>query len=442
MVLTLSIHAQNSPGMVIDQILAVVGDNVIMQSELEIEFAQLKKEYPMANDSFKCEILRQKLNEKILLCKAQIDSVELSDERVEQELERRIAYFASQVPGGVQGLEQYYGKSISEIKSSNREKIREGLLVQEVQQKALKDVKVTPNDIKRYYDDLAKTDSLPFYSAEVEISQLVIEPKVSKEAKELALEKITELRNRILAGESFNTLALIYSDDKGSAVQGGELGFFGRGAMVPEFEAAAFRLKPDSISKIIESKFGYHILKLIDRKGDNINVRHILIRPKIFSSDIELAKQKMDSILWLVKIDTFTFEKAAKKFSDDAQTKSSGGFITESATGTTRIPIDELDKALYFRVESMKAGEMTDPELITLPGPDREQVWRVLYLKSETKPHRANLKDDYQKFQVLAESRKRAKALSDYIERARKQVYIQVSDQYKNCPSVQRFFKN
>jgi peptidyl-prolyl cis-trans isomerase SurA len=436
-----SSYAQNRPGMIIDQIVAVVGDNVIMQSELEMEFSQLKKEFPDMPDSLKCELLKQKLNEKVLLSKAQLDSVELSEDRVEAELERRIAYFASQTPGGVKGLEEYYGKTIAEIKNTNRDKIREGLLVQEIQQKALKDVKVAPTDIKRLFNEMEKIDSLPFYSAEVEVAQIIIKPKVSKEAKEIALEKIQDLRNRIVSGEDFNTLALIYSDDKGSAIQNGELGYFGRGAMVPEFEAAAFRLKPDSISKIIETIFGYHILKLIDRKGDNINVRHILIRPKIFTTDIEAAKQKLDSILWQIKIDSLTFEKAAKKFSSDEQTKGNGGFITESNMGTTKIPIDELDKNLYFRIEGMKPGEISEPELVTMPTPDREQVWRVFYLKSESPPHRANLKDDYQKFQAMAESRKKAKAIAEYTNRAKKQFYINVSDAYKNCNSIQQFLK-
>lgn len=435
-----SAFAQNQPGMVIDQIVGVVGDNIIMQSEIEIEFSQLRKEFPGASDTMKCEILKQRLVEKVMLCKAQLDSVVVSDERVEGELEKRLQYFARQM-GGIKAMEEFYGKSITEIKATNREKIKDGLLVQEVQQKALKDVKVSPIDIKKYFNELATTDSLPFYSAEVEVAQLVIQPKVSKEAKEIAYEKILELRERIVKGESFNTLALIYSDDKGSAINGGDLGFFTRGDMVPEFEATAFRLRPDSVSKIIETKFGYHILKLVDRKGDNIDVRHILVRPKIFSTDVKKAKELMDSVLWQIKIDSITFEKAAKKYSDDVQTKANGGFITEGSTGTTKVPIDELDKSLYFRIEGMKAGEISEPELLNLPGPDKEQAWRVLYLKSESKPHRANLRDDYQKFQVLAENRKKAKALNDFINKNKKQFYIHVSDQYKDCASIQTFLK-
>lgn len=438
---SIALNAQNRPGMVIDRIVGVVGDNIIMQSEVEMEFSQLRKEIPDAPDSIKCEILKQRLVEKIMLTKAQLDSIPLSDDRVNAELDKRIAYFASQTPGGVKGLEEYYGKSITEIKNTNRDKIKEGLLMQEMQQKALKDVKVSPTDIKKLYNEMAAIDSLPFYSAEVEVAQIIIQPKVSKEAKELAYEKISELRQRIVSGDDFNTLALIYSDDKGSAINNGELGFFGRGDMVPEFEAAAFRLRPDSVSKIIETKYGYHFLKLVDRRGDNINVRHILIRPKIFNSDVDKAKEKLDSILWLIKIDTLTFEKAAQKFSDDERSKPSGGFITESGIGTTRLPIDELEKSLYFRVEGMKAGEISEPELITLPGPDREQAWRVLYLKSETLPHRANLRDDYQKFQAMAENRKKAKALNDFIQKHKSGMYISISDEYKNCPSIINFLK-
>jgi peptidyl-prolyl cis-trans isomerase SurA len=281
---------------------------------------------------------------------------------------------------------------------------------------------------------------LPFYSAEVEVAQLVIEPKVSKEAKQLAYEKITELRERIINGDNFNSLATLYSDD-GSAAKGGELGFFTRGQMVPEFEAAAFKLKPDTISKVIETKYGYHILKLIDRKGDNINVRHILVRPKIFKSDVAAARERMDSIIWQVKIDSISFEKAVKRFSDDNFTKGNGGFITAEQTGSTKIAIDELDKEIYYKLEGLKPGDMTEPELITLPGPDRQQVWRVFYLKSESKPHRANLRDDYQKFQAMAMQRKQQRAMETFMNKTKKDLYIQVNPPYKSCKQVVEFLK-
>jgi len=428
-------------GKLIDEIVGVVGENIILESDIQMEFEQVKKELPLASDSVKCDILKQQLISKLLLSRAQLDSIELPEERVDIELEKRIRYFASQHPNGEKGLEEVYGKTIAEIKSSNRDKIKSSMLIQEMQSKIIHDVKVSPQDIKNYFNEMAKVDSLPYYSAELEIAQIVINPKISSEAKEIAHQKIIEIRERIMNGESFNTLALIYSDDKGSAVKGGELGFFSRGDMVPEFEAASFKLKPDSVSKIIETKYGYHILKLIDRKGDNINVRHILIRPQTFRSDMQRAKEKLDSLIWQIKIDSITFENAAKKFSDDAATKSNGGFITEGQIGTTKIPIDELPKDLYFKIEKMKAGEISEPDQIKLPGPDNEKAWRVLYLKSESKPHVCNLRDDYQKLQAMASQKKQQKAMQDWVEKQKTKIYISVSDSYKNCPNVQKFLK-
>lgn len=439
------LRAQSS-GMTIDQIAAVVGNNIIMQSEIEMEFSQYQKQAEdKLSDTLKCEILRQKLIEKLFLSKAQFDSIPLSEERVDAELEKRIRYFAMQFGGangnGIKAMEEFYGKSIAQIKADNREKIKESMLVSEVQGKVMKDVKVSPTDIKRFYNNIEKQDSLPFYSAEIEVAQLVIGPKVSKDAKELAYQKIYELRERILKGDNFNTLAALYSDD-GSASKGGELGFFTRGQMVPEFEAAAFRLKPDSVSKIVETKYGYHILKYIDRKGDNINVRHILIRPKIFNADVQIAKERIDSILWQIKIDTISFENAVKRFSDDIQTKGNGGFITDDQTGSTKIAVDEIDPAIYYKLEGMKPGDMTEPELIsTQQGPDKVQTWRVLYLKSESKPHRANLRDDYQKFQAMALQEKQAKAMEAYIKRLKKDTYIKVNAPYNECVSVKEFLK-
>jgi peptidyl-prolyl cis-trans isomerase SurA len=428
-------------GQLIDEIAAVVGENIIMQSEIEVEFFQLQKEIGQLNDSAKCAILRQKIVERMMLTQAQWDSLPQNDERVDMELEKRVKYFASQFQGGEKEMEKYYGKTVAEIKASNRDKIKQSLLVQEMQGKILREVKVSPTDIKKFYNELDKLDSLPYYSAEVELAQLVMTPKVSKEAKQIALEKITELRARIMRGDNFGTLALIYSDDKGSAQNRGELGFFGRGDMVPEFEAAAFKLRPDSISKIIETKYGYHILQLIDRKGENINIRHILIKPQIFRTDIARTKEIMDSVLWLVKIDSLTFEQAAQKFSDDENTKANGGFITDGNIGSTKIPLDELPKDIYYTIEKLEPGQTTEPDLMTLPTPDKQQAWRVFYLKSQSAPHRANMRDDYQKLQALTLQRKQMLAMQNWIAKHKDLYFIQISDTYKNCNNIQEFLK-
>lgn len=420
---------------VVDEIVAVVADRIILRSDIEIAYEQASRELGISHDSIRCLILEQKLLENLLVIKAMVDSIPISEERVDAELEERIRYFAQQY-GGEKALEEIYGKSISEIKATNRDRIRNNQLATAMQAKVVKDVKVTPTDIKNFYNSIPP-DSLPYYSAEVEVAQIVIEPKISKESKQLALEKITELRQRIVErGEKFSTLALIYSDDKGSASKGGELGYFGRGMMVPEFEAAAFRLKPDSVSKIIETKYGYHFLMGIQRKGEEVNVRHILVMPKIYSTDVQLAKNRMDSILQLIKMDSITFEQAAKKFSDDEASRGSGGFIGAGPLGNTRIPVDELGKDLSIEVQSLEVGDITEPELITLPGPDQKKAWRVLYLKSETPPHRANIRDDYQKLQALTFERKQQQTKQRWLEKTRKEFYIQINGPYQDCPGV------
>lgn len=432
------VTAQPGSGETIDGIVGVFADKIILHSEIEFEYQQFLKEYPdKRSDTIRCDILKQKLTEKLLSTKAEIDSLPLTDERIDGELEQRIQYFARQF-GGEKGLEEFYGKSIAEIKQNYRDKIKTSLLMQEMQQKILKDIKVSPTDIKTYFNAI-DIDSLPYYSSEVEVAQLIIEPKVSKEAKDIAYQKISELRTRLINGDNFRTIAKIYSDDKGSAVQGGDLGFFGRGMMVPEFEAAAFKTPQDSISKIVETKFGYHIIQPIKRRGEEVNARHVLIKPQIYKADIEESRVKIDSIINLIKLDTISFVEAAKKFSTEKRTGARGGFLSNPQNGNTKIPIDELPKDIFLIIQNLKPGDMSNAELTTIQNAQGEavKVWRIIFLKSESKPHIANLKDDYQKMQIAAEEDKKQKTLARWIEKNRKQFYVQVADEYKTCPSLQ-----
>jgi peptidyl-prolyl cis-trans isomerase SurA len=438
MVLANIVTAQPGSGETIDGIVGVFADKIILHSEIEFEYQQFLKEYPdKISDTIRCDILKQKLTEKLLSTKAEIDSLPLTDERIDGELEQRIQYFARQF-GGEKGLEEFYGKSIAEIKQNYRDKIKTSLLMQEMQQKILKDIKVSPTDIKTYFNAIDK-DSLPYYSSEVEVAQLIIEPKVSKEAKDIAYQKISELRTRLINGDNFRTIAKIYSDDKGSAVQGGDLGFFSRGMMVPEFEAAAFKTPQDSISKIVETKFGYHIIQPIKRRGEEVNARHVLIKPQIYKADIEESRVKIDSIINLIKSDTISFVEAAKKFSTEKRTGARGGFLSNPQNGNTKIPIDELPKDIFLIIQNLKPGDMSNAELTTIQNAQGEavKVWRIIFLKSESKPHIANLKDDYQKMQIAAEEDKKQKTLARWIEKNRKQFYVQVADEYKTCPSLQ-----
>jgi peptidyl-prolyl cis-trans isomerase SurA len=420
---------------ILDEIIGVVADRVILRSDVEIAQEQISKQTGTENDSLRCDIFKQKLIENLMVIKALVDSLPVNEERIDAEIEDRIRYFTKQY-GGEKALEEIAGKSIQEIKAAQRENIKNNQLIQDIQSKIIKDVRVNPTDIKNYFNSIP-ADSLPYYSAEVELAQLLIEPKISADSKMAAYEKIAELRKRIVeGGEKLSTLAVIYSDDKASASNGGELGYFGRGMMVPEFEAAAFKLKPDSVSKIVETTFGYHLIQPIQRKGEEVNARHILIMPKTYSSDLELAKNKMDSILQLIKMDSLSFEEAVKKFSDDQETKATGGFIGSAGMGNTRVAVDELDKAIYLSISSMKPGDISEPELIYLPGPEKKKAWRVFYLKSEMIPHIANLKDDYQKFQQLAFRKKQNTVLTNWIEHNKKQFYIQINGPYATCPEV------
>ncbi len=423
---------------VVDEIIGAVGDKIILKSEIEAEVEQIKKqaEGPLPPD-IRCEILNQKLAEKLMLHKADLDSVVVDEDRVNTELESRVRRLIAQF-GGEKAFEDYYGKTIAEIKAENRDKIRESMVVEEMRQKVLKDVKVSPTDVKKYFNSIPE-DSLPFYSAEIEVAQIIRMPKVSKQAKEIALMRITEIRERIMQGESFQTLAVLYSDDPGSAAKGGELGFFNRGDMVPEFDAQAFRLKKDTVSKIIETNYGYHILQLIARRGESANVRHILIRAQTTKDDLKQAKELMDSLYYRMKYDSLPFVNAAKKYSDEEETKSGGGFLRDPQTGSTKINVEMLDKSMYLTVEKMKPGEISEPELIRLP--DGSQAYRMIYLKSEIPPHKANLREDYQKFQGIASAQKQQEVMYNWIGKYKGKYYVKVGEDFHSCTSLQMWLK-
>lgn len=435
--------AQPEAGKTIDGIVAVLGDKIILHSEVEFEYQQMRSEYPgKISDTFRCEIINQKMAEKLLATKAEVDSLPMNEERVEAELDQRIDRFSMQFKDGIKGLEDFYGKPIGEIKSNLRDKIRLNLLVGEMQQKVLRDVKVTPTDIKNYFNELSK-DSLPYFSAEVEVAQIVIEPKVSRDAREAALQKAQELRARLLRGENFRSLARIYSDDPGSSKEGGDLGFFSRGIMMPEFEAAAFKTPQDSISKIVETKYGFHIIQVIKRRGEEVHARHILIRPEIYSSDIELAGRLADSVYRLIKKDSMSFTDAAKKFSTDKNTAPRGGFITDAnMSGNTKIPVDQLPRDVFMATQKMSVGDISEPQMATISVQgEMIRVWRMLYVKSETPPHQLDPKTDYQKLQQLTESSKKNKVLQKWVEKNRKDFYVHIAAEYRTCPQLQNWLK-
>lgn len=433
-VTTVTAFAQAPTQRNIDGIIAKVNNQVVLKSDLEFSYLQyLAQSKQQPNDDLKCNILKSLVQEKLLLARAELDSVTVEDAQVNSELDRRIQYQASQV-GGVERLEQYFGKSLNQLKEDLRRTVQENLVVQKMQQEITSKVTVTPKEIKKYFNQIPR-DSLPYFSSEVEIGQIVKYAEVSKQQKLEARQKLEAIRKRILAGEDFATLAKQYSEDPGSAQAGGELGFFGRKELVPEYEATALRLEPGEISNVIESQFGFHLIQLIERKGQQFNTRHILIKPATETVDVEAATAELDSIRTLIQNDSITFAKAAKEFSDDKNTKDNGGMLTNRATGSTYFPMDQVDPSIFFAIDTLQVGEITEP--ITFTTEDGKAAARIVYLKSKSKPHLANLDDDYQKIASAALSQKQNKAVDEWFRKNLDSVFIEIDPEYQNCQVLQ-----
>jgi len=425
-----ALQAQAQKEKVIDEIAALVGSHPVYWSDVEAQYAQAKSQ-GLTGDPFmlKCEIFENLMFQKLLVYQAEIDSLVVGDEQVASELDRRLRYYIQQF-GSKEKLEEFYDKSIDEFKNELKEPLRLELLSQQAQGKIVENVKITPNEAKSYFNNLKK-DSIPTVPTEYEIGQIVKTPVVGPSQLKEAREKLTALRNRVLKGEKFSTLAVLYSEDPGSASKGGELGLFTKGNMAPEFETAAFNLKnKNDVSEIIKTKFGFHFLQLIERKDDFVNVRHILIIPKVSPDDLTLAASKLDSIANLVRIDSLTFQKAAFLYSDDPG-RVNGGLIQSQASGNTLLAADELDPKVFFVVDKMKPGEISPS--VPYMTEDGTQAYRVLYLKKRTEPHKANMKDDYNTIQQWALDNKKAKIVAKWIELKSKTAYIRLGKTFNNC---------
>jgi len=422
---------------VVDRIIAVVGPNMVLESDIEAQYLQAKMQGSIEGSArtVKCQLLENMLLENVLLNQAELDSVVISDSEVEQSLDQRLRYFISQF-GSQEKLEEYYGKSIIEIKEEFRDLVKNNMLVQEVQKNITKNVFVTPSDVKDFYRDIP-VDSIPLISAKVEMRQIIKIPPVSLEQKVMIKEKLRDLRRRVMEGENFATLAILYSDDPGSAAKGGEIGFFGRGELYPEYEAAAFKLKEGEISEIVESKAGFHIIQLIERKGDYINTRHILLQTKASLSDLENARIKLDSILVQIRNGEITFEDAAVKYSDDPG-KSGGAYIINSYDGTTWFEMDQLEPQVSFIINKLEVGQISSP--VPTQTEDGKDAYRLVKLQARNEPHRANLNDDYSYLQDLALQQKKQQKLIEWVNKNVNNTYIMVIDDYKNCEFNYNFF--
>ena len=412
----------------IDGVRAIIGNEIILTSDIETQYQQYLAQGYTNRGEIKCRIIEDLLYQNLLLNQAKIDSLEISEQEIDSELEKRIRYFIGQV-GSKEKLEEFYGKSIIEIKSEFRDLINDQLRSQRMQGSITAGVKVTPSEVKIYFNSLPK-DSLPMIEAEVEISQIVIKPEISHQEKDRIKNKLLSFKERITKGEDFKVLATLYSDDPGSAKNGGELGFVGRGDLVPAFEAAAYKLKGDEISKIIKSEFGYHIIQLIERRGEQINVRHILLKPKVSSTQLMETKEQIEKVAKQISNGEITFEKAALDFSDD-ESKNNEGLLINPNSGSSMFIMKDLDPAFYFVIEKMAKGEISAP--IIMQSEDGQKAYRIVKLRKKTIAHTANLIEDYDKIRNVALQEKKQKTINKWVEEKIAKTYIKLEAELQDC---------
>jgi len=425
---SLSLMAQEE--YVIDQVAAVVGKNIILESDIETQYLSYRMQGGIHGTAaeMRCVILEDILYQKLMVSQAEVDSIEISSVQVEAELDRRLGMFINQF-GSQEKLEEYYNKTLIEIKQELYSIVKDQLITQQVQSSIIATVTVTPSEIRSFYRTLP-IDSIPLIKTEYVIAEIVKNPPINVEEKIRVKEQLLELRKRILQGESFSTLAILYSQDPGSAKKGGELGFYGRGQLYPEFEGIAYKLNEGEISNVVETEAGYHIIQMIERKGDYINVRHILLTPKVSPTDLLEARNELDSIAQLIRADSISFEDAVIKFSD-ADNKNSDGLIINPYTGSTSFEAEQLDAQVSFTIEKMEIGEISDP--VPMKTEDQKDAYRLLLLKERTTPHRANMKEDYSRIQEWALQAKQRKIVDEWINDKARETYIRIIDEYKSC---------
>jgi peptidyl-prolyl cis-trans isomerase SurA len=421
--------AQDKTGFVVDKIIAKVDNYIVIKSELEQAYQGYVAEGNPASEEAKCQIFNRLIMNKLMVAKAEIDSVTVTDQEVDQNTTQRMGMIMQSSGNSPEELEKRYGKSLDQIKLELRDQIREQLLSREMTQKITKDMKITPAEVKRFFNKIP-TDSLPYYSSDVQIGQIVKIAKISAAQEEEAKRRLNELRDRILAGENFNELALKYSEDPSARQNGGEMGFVGRGSMVPPYEAMAFKLRKGEISIPFKSQFGHHIMQLIERRGNEYNSRHILLLGNPSTEDVQRAQHYLDSLRRKIVKDSIKFEYAAKQYSDDNETKGRGGYFTDQ-DGGSNVSLRDIDPVVYLAIDSMKVGTISKP--IAYRTDDGKEAVRILYYKAKLPPHQANLKDDWHRIQSAALAEKRDKAIGKWFNKSKGDVFINIDPEYNSC---------
>lgn len=422
--------AQNN---IAEEVAWVVGDQPIWKSEIEEQYNNFMYENRAFQGDPYCIIPEMLAVEKLYLHQADMDTVEVSDAMVMAEVDARINQYVSML-GSTEKMEEYYRKPMSEIRSQMLDMIRNNYRVREVQRSLTSDLKVTPSDVRKYFDKLPD-DSIPYVPMQVEVQVITINPVIPRQEIEDVKARLRDYAERVNSGETeFSTLAVLYSEDQNTAVRGGETGFLGRGRLDPEYAAVAFNLNdPKKVSKIVESEYGYHIIQLIEKRGDRINTRHILLRPKVSANDIVEATQRLDSLRKdIVDHKRFTFEEVAGVVSQDKDSRANRGVMVNTENGTTRFSMSELPQEIARQINEMQPGEISNAFVMIDPKMNREVV-AIVKLTARIDGHKANLSDDFQTIKGMYETSQQNKIIKDWLQKKIDQTYVRIEDGWRDC---------
>lgn len=422
-------------GYEVDKIMAVVGEKIVLKSDVQERIEQMLESKMTLNEKSRCQVMEDLVLQKMLVHQAELDSIEVPEGQILGEIDRRLNFFISQF-GSEQKLEEFYGKSILDLREEFFEPVKEQMLVQQMQGTLTSKVKLSPSEVKEFYNNIPK-DSLPYINLQVEIAQIVRKPKPSQEEIDKAIKKLTDIKERVENGEDFGTLAFLYSEDPGSARENGELGFMTRGMLVPEFSAVAFNLEIDQISDVVKTEYGYHLIQAIERRGQEMNFRHILIIPKLRTTDMIKAKNYLDSLsIEISKADSLEFGKFAELHSDDEETKNFGGVLVNPMDNSTFFEMDQLsqiDPSVVFTIDNLKKGEISEPVIMQ----SRDgRAYRIIKLINLIEPHALNLEQDYQRVSVVAEGEKEERVLGEWVVNKASKNYIRIDESFHTCKFV------
>ncbi len=429
--LPMCVCAQNN---IAEEVAWMIGDTPIYKSEIEQTYQEYQSErVPIKGDPY-CVIPEEMAVQRLFLDQADIDTVEVQPSQVASRVEAQINYLISNF-GSKEKLEQYLRKSVNELREYYTTMMTDRFRVQTVQENLTKDVKATPADVNKYFRSLPK-DSIPYVPQQVEVKIITLNPVIPQQEIDNVKARLREYAERVNNGETpFSTLAILYSDDPDSGPQGGELGFLGRGQLVPEFAAVAFNLNdPKKVSKIVETEYGYHIIQLIEKRGDRVNCRHILLRPEVAEKDLIDATVRLDSLRTLILKgeDGATFEEAARHISQDKDTRNSNGLMVNPNTGTTRFQMSELPQEIAKAVSTLQPGEISNAFIMRGAKNNREQV-SIVKLVSRIDAHQATYADDYQLIKNMYENAQREKIINDWLEKKIKDTYVRIEEGWRGC---------